>query len=104
MKYLSQMIADFLRKLIKLDDYIEDRVFTEIRDLATCIDNREEEINEVRDLAESNESDLNDRPTFYDMESQVEELVNDTMANYAEQMVEDSLEDVIKRIEKLEGK
>jgi len=104
MKYLRQMIADFLRKLIKLDDYIEDRVFTEIRDLATCIDNREEEINEVRDLAESNESDLNDRPTFYDMESQVEELVNDTMANYAEQMVEDSLEDVIKRIEKLEGK
>lgn len=90
MKYLRQMIADFLRKLIKLDDYIEDRVFTEIRDLATCIDN--------------NESDLNDRPTFSDMECQVEEMVNDTMANYAEQMVEDSLEDVIKRIEKLEKK
>ena len=92
MKYLRQMIADFLRKLIKLDDYIEDRVFTEIRDLATCIDNREEDIEEIRDLANSNESELNERPTFYDIECQVEELVND------------SLEDIVKRLEKLEDK
>ena len=102
MKYLRQMIADFLRKLIKLDDYIEDRVSTEIRDLATCIDNRAEDIEEIRDLTNSNEYELNERPTFYDIECQVEEMVNDTMANYAEQMVEDSLEDVIQRIEKLE--
>jgi len=91
MKYVKQMIADFLRKLIKLDDYIEDRVFTEIRDLATCIDNRAEDIEEIRDLANSNESELNDRPTFYDIESQVEELVNDKMA------------DVIERLNRLEN-
>ena len=90
MKYIRQMIADFLRKLIKLDDYIEDRVFTEIRDLATCIDNRAEDIDEVRDLANSNECELNDRPNFYDMESQVEELVGNEMA------------DVITRLEALE--
>tara|TARA_R100000353_G_scaffold66009_1_gene51304 strand:+ start:2873 stop:3091 length:219 start_codon:yes stop_codon:yes gene_type:complete len=70
------MIANFLRKLIKLDDYIDDRVFTEIERL-------EREIEEVRD-------ELNDRPNFYDMESQVEELVNDSMA------------DVYERIEALE--
>ena len=97
MKYLRQMIADFLRKLIKLDDYINDRVFTEVERL-------EAEIEVVNDLANSNEYELNERPNFYDMESHVEHMVNDTMANYAEQMVEDSLEDVIKRIEKLEDK
>ena len=96
MKYLKQMIADFLRKLIKLDDYIEDRVFTEIRDLATCIDNRAEDIEEIRDLANTNESELSDRPTFYDMESQVEQLVSD--------WVNDALEDIVERLKKLEDK
>ena len=94
---MKQIIANFLRKLIKLDDYINDRVFTEVERL-------EAEIEVVNDLANATEADLNDRPTFYDMESHVEEMVNDTMANYAEQMVEDSLEDVIKRLEKLEDK
>jgi len=96
MKYVRQMIADFLRKLIKLDDYIEDRVSTEIRDLATCIDNRAEDIEEIRDLANSNEYELNERPTYYDTECQVEELVSN--------WVNDSLEDIVKRLEKLEGK
>ena len=96
MKYLRQMIADFLRKLIKLDDYIEDRVFTEIKDLATCIDNCEEDINEVRNLADSNERELNDVPTFYDMETQVEQLVSD--------WVNDSLQDIVERLKKLEDK
>tara|TARA_R100001126_G_C4884568_1_gene181424 strand:- start:1487 stop:1744 length:258 start_codon:yes stop_codon:yes gene_type:complete len=85
MKYVKQMIADFLRKLIKLDDYMNDRVFTEVERL-------EAEIEVVNDLTNSNEADLNDRPTFYDMESQVEELVNNEMA------------DVIERLEKLEDK
>ena len=96
MKYLRQMIADFLRKLIKLDDYIEDRVFTEIKDLATCIDNRAEDIEEIRDLANSNERELNDVPTFYDMETQVEQLVSD--------WVNDALEDIVERLKKLEDK
>ena len=80
---MKQIIANFLRKLIKLDDYIDDRVFTEMEKL-------EREIDEVKDLANSNECELNDRPNFYDMESQVEELVNDSMA------------DVYERIEALE--
>lgn len=96
MKYIKQMIADFLRKLIKLDDYIEDRVFTEIRDLATCIDNCEEDINEVRDLADSNESELNERPTFYDMETHVEHVFGDSTI--------DVIEDITKRLKKLEDK
>ena len=96
MKYVRQMIADFLRKLIKLDDYIEDRVFTEIKDLATCIDNRAEDIEEIRDLANSNERELNDVPTFYDMETQVEQLVSD--------WVNDALQDIDERLKKLEDK
>ena len=84
MKYLRQMIADFLRKLIKLDDYIEDRVFTDIERL-------EKEIEVVSELTDSNGLDLNDRPTFYDMEDQVGELVNNEMA------------DVVERLEKLEN-
>ena len=80
---IKQMIADFLRKLIKLDDYLDDRVFTEIERL-------EREIEEVRDLANSNECELNDRPNFDDMENKIEELVDD------------NLTDVIERIEALE--
>ena len=100
MKYIKQRIADFLRKLIKLDDYIEDRVFTEIRDLATCIDNREEDIDELRDLVES---ELNERPTFYDMEVQIDDMVNNSMAECAEQMVEDNMANVLDRLDKLEN-
>lgn len=81
---MKQTIANFLRKLIKLDDYINDRVFTEVERL-------EAEIEVVNDLTNSNESELNDRPTFYDIESQVEELVNDKMA------------DVIERLNRLEN-
>ena len=80
---MKQIIANFLRKLIKLDDYIDDRVVTEIEQL-------EELLQEVKELSESNEYELNDRPNFYDMESQVEELVNNEMA------------DVVTRLEALE--
>ena len=89
MKYLRQMIADFLRKLIKLDDYIEDRVFTDIERL-------EKEIEVVSELTDSNGLDLNDRPTFYDMEDQVGSLVSD--------WVNDALEDIDERLKKLEDK
>ena len=80
---MKQIIANFLRKLIKLNDYIDDRIFTEIERL-------EREIEEVRDLANSNECELNDRPNFYELESQVEELVNN------------ELSDLVERIEALE--
>ena len=80
---MKQIIANFLRKLIKLDDYIDDRVLSEI-------ERPEREIEEIRDLANSNEYELNDRPNFYDMESHVEHLV------------EDSIVDVVERLETLE--
>ena len=96
MKYLRQMIADFLRKLIKLDDYIEDRVFTDIERL-------EREIEVVNELTDSNGLDLNDRPTFYDMEVQIDDMVNNSMAECAEQMVEDNMANVLDRLDKLEN-
>ena len=80
---MKQMIANFLRRLIKLDDYIDDRVFTEI-------DNLVSELEELRSSVDSNEIELNDKPNFYDMESHVEHIVNDGIA------------DVIDRIEALE--
>ena len=96
MKYLKQMIADFLRKLIKLDDYIEDRVFTDIERL-------EKEIEVVNELTDANGLDLNERPTFYDMEVQIDDMVNNSMAECAEQMVEDNMANVLDRLDKLEN-
>ena len=86
---MKQIIANFLRKLIKLDDYMNDRVFTEVERL-------EAEIEVVNELTDSNGVDLNDRPTFYDMESQVEQLVSD--------WVNDALQDIDERLKKLEDK
>ena len=79
---IKQMIADFLRKLIKLDDYIddyiEDKVISELEDFQL---NLETEVQEIRELSESNEYELNERPNFYDLESQVEELVNNELSD-----------------------
>lgn len=80
---MKQMIANFLRRLIKLDDYIDDKVFTEI-------DNLVSELEELRSSVDSNEIELNDRPSFYEMEVIAEDKVNDGIA------------DVIDRIEALE--
>ena len=54
------------------------------------VEANEELLQEVKDLSESNEYELNDRPNFYDLESQVEELVNN------------ELSDLVERIEALE--
>ena len=86
------MFKKMLKKFLGID---------ELENQLTQID---KELQDNIEETECNRTDIDDRPTFYDMESQVEEMVNDTMANYAEQMVEDSLEDVIKRLEKLEDK
>ena len=64
--------------------------FLGIDELERLVEANEELLQEVKDLSESNEYELNDRPNFYDMESQVEELVNNEMA------------DVYERIEALE--
>jgi hypothetical protein len=64
--------------------------FLGIDELERLVEANEELLQEVKELSESNEYELNDRPNFYDMESQVEELVNNEMA------------DVVTRIEALE--
>ena len=64
--------------------------FLGIDELERLVEANEELLQEVKELSESNEYELNDRPNFYDMESQVEELVNNEMA------------DVITRLEALE--
>ncbi len=64
--------------------------FLGIDELEKLVEANEELLQEVKELSESNEYELNDRPNFYDMESQVEELVGNEMA------------DVIERIEALE--
>lgn len=64
--------------------------FLGIDELEKLVEANEELLQEVKDLSESNEYELNDRPNFYDMESQVEELVGNEMA------------DVITRLEALE--
>ena len=64
--------------------------FLGIDELENLVEANEELLQEVKELSESNEYELNDRPNFYDMESQVEELV------------EDNMKDLIERIEALE--
>ena len=64
--------------------------FLGIDELEKLVEANEELLQEVKDLSESNEFELNDRPNFYDLESQVEELVGNEMA------------DVITRLEALE--
>ena len=64
--------------------------FLGIDELEKLVEANEELLKEVTELSASNEYELNDRPNFYDMESQVEELVGNEMA------------DVITRLEALE--
>lgn len=64
--------------------------FLGIDELERLVEANEELLQEVKDLSESNEYELNDRPNFYDVESQVEELVNN------------ELSDLVERIEALE--
>ena len=64
--------------------------FLGIDELERLVEANEELLQEVKDLSESNEYELNDRPNFYDLESQVEELVINELA------------DIVERIEALE--
>ena len=64
--------------------------FLGIDELEHLVEANEEILQEVKELSESNEYELNEKPSFYDMESQVEELV------------EDNMKDLIERIEALE--
>ena len=74
------MFKKMLRKFLGID---------ELENQLTQID---KELQDNIEETECHRTDLDDRPNFYDMESQVEELVNNEMA------------DVIERLETLEDK
>ena len=80
---MKQIIANFLRKLIKLDNYIEDRVFTEINNL-------DKELQECIGEVDGMRMDIDDKPNFYDMESYVDDQVNKNFTDLSERI--DSLE------------
>ena len=80
---MKQIIANFLRKLIKLDNYIEDRVFTEINNL-------DKELQECIGEVDGMRMDIDDKPNFYDMESYVDDQVNENFTDLSERI--DSLE------------
>lgn len=66
--------------------------FLGIDELENQLTQLDKELQDNIEETECHRTDLDDRPNFYDMESQVEELVNNEMA------------DVIERLEKLEDK
>lgn len=74
------MFKKMLRKFLGID---------ELENQVTQID---KELQDNIEETACHRTDLDDRPNFYDMESQVEELVNNEMA------------DLIERLEKLEDK
>ena len=68
------------------------RKFLGIDELENQLTQLDKELQDNIEETECHRTDLDDRPNFYDMESQVEELVNNEMA------------DVIERLETLEDK
>ena len=66
--------------------------FLGIDELENQLTQLDKELQDNIEETECHRTDLDDRPNFYDMESQVEELVNNEMA------------DVIERLETLEDK
>jgi len=78
------MFKKMLRKFLGID---------ELENQVTQID---KELQDNIEETECQRTDIDDRPTFYDMESQVEQLVSD--------WVNDALEDIVERLKKLEDK
>tara|TARA_R100001463_G_scaffold22179_1_gene53199 strand:+ start:923 stop:1168 length:246 start_codon:yes stop_codon:yes gene_type:complete len=78
------MFKKMLRKFLGID---------ELENQLTQID---KELQDNIEETECQRTDLDDRPSFYDMESQVESLVSD--------WVNDALEDIVERLKKLEDK
>ena len=72
------------------------RKFLGIDELENQLTQLDKELQDNIEETECQRTDLDDRPTFYDMESQVESLVSD--------WVNDSLEDIVERLKKLEDK
>jgi len=78
------MFKKMLRKFLGID---------ELENQLTQID---KELQDNIEETACHRTDLDDRPTFYDMETQVEQLVSD--------WVNDSLQDIVERLKKLEDK
>ena len=70
--------------------------FLGIDELENQLTQLDKELQDNIEETECQRTDLDDRPTFYDMESQVESLVSD--------WVNDRLQDIVERLEKLEKK
>ena len=70
--------------------------FLGIDELENQLTQIDKELQDNIEETECQRTDLDDRPTFYDMESQVEQLVSD--------WVNDALEDIVERLKKLEDK
>lgn len=70
--------------------------FLEIDELENQLTQLDKELQDNIEETECQRTDLDDRPTFYDMESQVESLVSD--------WVNDALQDIDERLKKLEDK
>ena len=79
------------------------RKFLGIDELENQLTQLDKELQDNIEETECHRTDLDDRPTFYDMESQIEELVDDAMSRSPFD-VSSEVKDFIERLEKLEDK
>ena len=79
------------------------RKFLGIDELENQLTQLDKELQDNIEETECQRTDLDDRPTFYDMESQIEELVDDAMSRSPFD-VSSEVKDFIERLEKLEDK
>ena len=77
--------------------------FLGIDELENQLTQLDKELQDNIEETECHRTDLDDRPTFYDMESQIEELVDDAMSRSPFD-VSSEVKDFIERLEKLEDK
>ena len=79
------------------------RKFLGIDELENQLTQLDKELQDNIEETECQRTDLDDRPTVYDMESQIEELVDDAMSRSPFD-VSSEVKDFIERLEKLEDK
>ena len=72
------------------------RKFLGIDELENQLTQLDKELQDNIQETECNRTDIEDKPSFYDLETEVEHMVSD--------WVNDSLEDIVERLKKLEDK
>ena len=70
--------------------------FLGIDELENQLTQLDKELQDNIEETECNRTDIEDKPSFYDLETEVEHMVSD--------WVNDSLEDIVERLKKLEDK